>query len=248
MPSPRPLREVAVVYVALALATFAITRLRAVPAMQDYVHLLVAVLFLFTALRLAQREPAGPRRHGIDLAGLLSGPHDDRPAGPLGIYELLRSVRAALPAACRETLVALAVALVIFPPFAAGFYLWHRPARPFVLDLPPEMLSLLLAHLLVVALPEEALFRGYFQTRMTDAWPRTVRLAGAHVSVGALAGQAALFGGLHLMVDLDPHRFAVFFPGLLFGWLRAWRGGIGAAAVLHASSNVYIDVLVRGWT
>ncbi|MCC6875407.1 MAG: CPBP family intramembrane metalloprotease, partial [Sandaracinaceae bacterium] len=37
------------------------------------------------------------------------------------------------------------------------------------------------------------------------------------------------------------------FPGLLFGWMRARRGGIGAALVLHALSNVLADVLERGW-
>ena len=40
---------------------------------------------------------------------------------------------------------------------------------------------------------------------------------------------------------------AVFFPGLLFGWLRARRGGIGAAIAVHALSNVLAELLVRGW-
>jgi membrane protease YdiL (CAAX protease family) len=59
--------------------------------------------------------------------------------------------------------------------------------------------------------------------------------------------QALLFGLIHVLVDLDPSRMAVFFPGLLFGWLRAWRGGIGAAIVLHAMSNLLSETLSRGW-
>ncbi|HJL19019.1 MAG TPA: glutamic-type intramembrane protease, partial [Sandaracinaceae bacterium LLY-WYZ-13_1] len=35
--------------------------------------------------------------------------------------------------------------------------------------------------------------------------------------------------------------------GLLFGWLRAWRGGIGAAMLLHAMSNVLAEILEEGW-
>jgi membrane protease YdiL (CAAX protease family) len=31
----------------------------------------------------------------------------------------------------------------------------------------------------------------------------------------------------------------VFFPSLLFGALRIWRGGIGAAVALHAIFNVF---------
>jgi uncharacterized protein len=247
MSPPAPLREVAVVYTALAAATFAITRLRAVPVLRDHVHLAVAMLFLVVALRLVQREEDGPRRHGVHLGGLLAPAPDDRPAGPLGLYDLGRALRAALPSAVRESLVAIAIALVVFPPFALGFYLWHGPNTAFVMAWPDALPSWLLAQLVVVALPEEVLFRGYFQTRLSDAWPGTRRGAGARPSMAALAGQAGLFGLLHFLVDLDPRRLAVFFPGLLFGWLRAWRGGIGAAIVLHALSNVYIDVLTRGW-
>ena len=42
-------------------------------------------------------------------------------------------------------------------------------------------------------------------------------------------------------------ELATFFPGLLFGWLRARRDGIGAAVVLHALSNLFAETLVRGW-
>jgi uncharacterized protein len=242
-----PIREVGVVFATLAVATFALTRLRAVPALRDHVHLAVAVLFLVVTFRLVQREADGPHRFGVDLAGVLAPPPEEAPTGPLGLGGLATALRAAWPAALRETLVAVAVALVIFPPFALAFHLWHGPEGPFVLQWPDALPSWLLAHLVVVALPEEALFRGYFQTRLTDAWPATRRLVGVPLSLRALVAQAALFGLVHFVVDLDPQRLAVFFPALLFGWLRAWRGGIGAAIVLHALSNVYIDVLVQSW-
>jgi hypothetical protein len=33
----------------------------------------------------------------------------------------------------------------------------------------------------------------------------------------------------------------------VFGWLRALRGGIGAAAGFHALCNLLSDVLARSW-
>lgn len=248
----RPVREVAIVYGVVAVLTFGITRLRGVAGAQDYVHLLVAALFLLVAVKLAQRERGGTERYGIALGGLLtpadeSPDEDDRPAGPLGLWELARTVRRALPSATREIGITLAIVLLVFPPFAVGFQLYHQPAHPFLWRPPADIASFALTQLLVVALPEEALFRGYFQTRLTDAWPGTVRLLGVRVSPGALVAQAALFALVHFVVDFQPTRLAVFFPGLLFGWLRAWRGGIGAAILLHAASNVYADLLVRGW-
>ena len=44
-----------------------------------------------------------------------------------------------------------------------------------------------------------------------------------------------------------PARLAVFFPGLLFGWIRAWRGGMGAAMAVHAASNIWSEILLSGW-
>lgn len=244
----RALRETAIVYLAITASTFAVTRLRDLEALGDYVHLVVAAIFLLTAMRLAQREEDGMRRYGIDLSGLLHSSFDDggRP-GPFGLFDLARTARRAAPTGLRELGVALAVVGVVFPPFAIGFWVFWQPSGAFEPSLPEDFASFALAQVLVVALPEEALFRGYFQTRLTDVWPSTRRLLGADVSPKALIAQAAYFGVLHFVVDLDPQRLAVFFPALLFGWLRAHRGGIGAAIAVHALSNVYSDLLVRGW-
>jgi membrane protease YdiL (CAAX protease family) len=266
------LREVAWVYLAVTAATVAITRLRAVAPLAEYVHLAVGALFLLVALRRAERDPGGAARFGIDLAGVLAPPpdHSDDPddaatpesgrpgatSSPRGgpraasgsvVLDLWRTARDAIPVALRESLVALAVAAVVFPPFALGFWLWHSPAHPFIWRPAPDLVSFAVTQLVVVALPEEAFFRGFVQTRLADALPPRHRLGPLTVSASALALQAALFGAIHFAVDLAPERLAVAFPGLLFGALRAWRGGIGAAMLLHAASNVYADLLVRGW-
>ena len=110
-----------------------------------------------------------------------------------------------------------------------------------------QPLDFVLGQLLVVALPEEALFRGYFQTRLEDLFPARSRLLGAQVSWPALIIQAALFAVLHFLVGFAPARLAVFFPGVLFGYIRARRGGIGAAVWFHALSNGLSEFLTRGW-
>lgn len=241
-----PVREVIAIFAFVGLATFALTRAQGT-SLGEYVQLAVGALFLVTAMRLARREPNGPQRFGIDLAGVLDAPPDDRDPGPLGLLDLGRTLRAALPVAIRECGFALVVAAVVFPPYALGFAWWNEPTLPWTWAPRPDLLSFGLAQLLVVGLPEEALFRGYFQTRLTDRWPATVRIFGAELSMPAWIGQAALFGVLHYVVDLNPERLAVFFPGLLFGWIRARRGGIGAALVFHALSNVYGSILETGW-
>lgn len=240
--------EVLLVFLGITAATVAITWLPSVlPGLGGYVHLLVGGLFLVVAMKLAQREPGGLARYGIELSGLLSPPdaNDRRPAGPLGIYDLARALRAAAGPALREAGFALGLAALIFPPFVAGFFVYHGPSHPFRWNPPDDLASFALTQLLVVALPEEALFRGYIQTRLGERWRG--RFLGASIDVRALGLQAALFAALHFASIPSPARLAVFFPGLLFGWIRARRGGIGAAMLLHALSNVLAEILERGW-
>jgi len=98
-----------------------------------------------------------------------------------------------------------------------------------------------------VALPEEALFRGYLQTRLADVMPTTIRVGRKEFAWHAIVVQAVVFGLVHFAVDLDVTRLSVFFPALLFGVIRSLRSGIGAAVFFHALCNLYSDVLVRGW-
>ena len=238
-------REVLVVYLGVCVALFAVTRLRNVSWLAEYVHLLVGGIFLFVALHFAGKQ-GGLERFGIALGGLLGPSDDGGPPGPFGLFELSRIVRRGLPSALRETGVALGVAAVIFPPFAVGFYLWHGAAHPFRWSLPPDFASFVAAQLVVVALPEEVFFRGWLQTRLHDAFaPR--RILGAWLHPGVVILQAALFAIVHVFAEPHPARLAVFFPGLVFAWLRGWRGGVGAAIVFHAISNVFSELLVRGW-
>lgn len=246
-------REVLVVYVAVWALTFLLSQTAGVPVIGEHRGELVGLLFLAVAMTLGSR--IGLERAGLALGGLmLPDPETektDAPRDPLGVLDLLRGIRLALPAAARETGVALLVGLVVFPPFVLGFYFYTQPLQPFAWDnvvgTPAQLADLaqlLLAQLLVVALPEEAFFRGYVQTRLADAANRTdPRLSAPSV----LFLQSALFAFVHLASVAHVTRLAVFFPGLLFGLIRAKRGGIGAALVFHALCNLVSEVLTRGW-
>jgi len=71
--------------------------------------------------------------------------------------------------------------------------------------------------------------------------PQVVALAPAGFSWPSLIGMM-IMGGL-----VAPIAEEIAFRGLLFGWLRAARGGIGAAIVFHALCNLLGAVLARGW-
>ncbi len=140
----------------------------------------------------------------------------------------------------RGALAGLAVSAVVLPLFAAALVAGSRLAgRPvaFAPRLPDGLLLAAAVQLLVVALPEELFYRGWMQT----AWARhgaSRRVLGADLGPGFVATQA-LFAVGHL-VTLDPARLLTFFPGLLFGWLRARTGSVAAPVVAHALSNLLV--------
>jgi membrane protease YdiL (CAAX protease family) len=238
----RALRELIWVYLWTALVTVLVSY-SGLALTRAYGHLILAAAFLATTLYVARRNGQSLADYGADLSGLLEA----RTAADGEHEALAATLRRALPEALRELGFALACALVVFPPFIFAFRLWHQVDAPFTLHIPHDPWDFALGQLVVVALPEEALFRGYFQTRLSALFPERQRLLGAQLSLSALSCQAALFALLHFLVGLDPARLAVFFPGLLFGWMRAKRGGIGAAIWFHAFCNVLSEVLARGY-
>ncbi len=103
-------------------------------------------------------------------------------------------------------------------------------------------LLLLLTQVVLVALPEEWLYRGYLQRRLTEAFPPTRRVLGVPLGVGWLLATACFAAG-HLVLDPRPSRLLTFFPGLLFGWMAARTGSIAASVGFHALCNVLAQML-----
>jgi membrane protease YdiL (CAAX protease family) len=150
------------------------------------------------------------------------------------------------------------VAAVVFPLFVAGYlaFTWAFPHLPaewvrtltpylgaprFQPRLPDRFGEWVLDQVFVVALPEEFFYRGFLQGRLREAWPRGRIVLGARLGP-AFWVTALLFALGHLAI-FQVWRLAVFFPALLFGWMRERSGSVVGAALLHASSNLLVQVL-----
>ena len=160
----------------------------------------------------------------------------------------------------RGAAVALVACAVLFPAFLAAFWAFAeilpslpgwaaRALAPYralpepALRLPDGFALMVPVQLLVVALPEELFYRGWMQGRWAAAEPgRGVTVLGARLGSGFLATQA-LFALGHLAAVPAPWRLGTFFPGLLFGWLRARTGNVAAPVLVHALSNLFLRTL-----
>ncbi|MGD8824184.1 MAG: hypothetical protein PVI24_04325, partial [Myxococcales bacterium] len=144
------------VYTLVSAGVFAVTRLQSEEGFGRYVSVVVAAIFLLSAITLTRDDPA---HYGMALGGLLEPPRDDRPVGPLGLWDLARALRRAAPSALRELGVAVMIAAVVFPLYAVGYWWWKEPSHQPTLHLSSGFVSLAMAQVIVVALPEEAFFR-----------------------------------------------------------------------------------------
>lgn len=168
----------------------------------------------------------------------------------------------------RELVFGLAAAAVVFPLFTVGFAGFYATAcgdggvgqavahalprglcaryagfgdgagGPGALDL----LRLFGIQLVVVAIPEELFFRGTVHGLLERAIPPTRRLFGGGIG-WALIASSVLFALAHVIVTPDPRRLAVFFPALLFGWMRSATRSILPAAFVHAAANLLLYIL-----
>jgi membrane protease YdiL (CAAX protease family) len=198
-----------------------------------------AVGFTFLAATWAlvwRRSDEAVRRAGLTLGGLVI-------PGPLHPRVLARSFLVA-------TAWAVGLLAVVAVPFYFGWRAWFAhfmPQLTFSLAVrPADAVNEVLGQLFVIALPEEAFYRGYLQSRLDDAWPARWNLLGARLGPGWLVA-AAIFALGHIVTVHSATRLAVFFPALVFGWLRARTGGIGAGAAFHMLCNVYSMTLGRGY-
>jgi hypothetical protein len=227
-----PARQLLRATLAFTATTAAVTGASyAVP--EPYAATAVGLVFLGATWLLVLRDDAATiRAHGLSLGGLMEPERVD-------LARLARSAGAA-------TLWALACFALIVAPFWVGFYFLQARGRPFS---PVDALPTLdhaMGQLLVIALPEEAFFRGYVQTRLDAVMPRTVRVLGMPIGPSIIV-TSAVFAVGHFLTIPSVDRFAVFFPSLLFGSLRSRTGGIGASVVLHALCNLLSGSLGRGY-
>mgnify|MGYP001545240076 FL=1 len=171
------------------------------------------------------------REFGLSLGGLLE-------AGPLSAQRLLRAALGALG-------YALVAAIIIYPCFWIGFRIWWKVETFHPAPLGP-VVSDALGQLLVIALPEEAFYRGYLQTSLERELTPKLSILGARIGWG-LVLTSAIFAVGHLFTELNPARLAVFFPSLVFGFLRVRSKGIGASLTFHAMCNLFSAYLLHSY-
>jgi hypothetical protein len=107
------------------------------------------------------------------------------------------------------------------------------------------LFNFVLGQLLLVALPEEVFYRGYVQTRLEQKFPRKNRFMGINVSWKALIYTSGIFAIGHILTVPHPARLAVFFPSLLFGWMRTATGSVLSAVLFHATCNLFAHVAFK---
>jgi uncharacterized protein len=220
-----PLGVAAAVTVLVTIASYA--------APPDHAATAVGAVFLASVTWLVLRHDAPTIRHfGLSLGGLLE---------PRTI-DWRRVAREALHAATW----AVTLAAVVAVPFAIGFRIYWHARQPFVFRPPPSILDEVFGQALVIALPEEAFYRGYLLTALDDVWGTPWTFAKAKLGWGWLVS-SAIFAVGHFFTEPDPQRLAVFFPALVFGWLRARTGGVGSPALFHVLCNVLASTLGRGY-
>jgi hypothetical protein len=187
------------------------------------------VLFLYLPVMAMKRRDEYPEDYGLRLSSL---------ARPLKLFGWM--------------------ALITFPLYIAGYFVFvkvlpHLPlhvaqllgpygaTKGFTFRLPERFPLKILDQLLVVALPEEFFYRGYLQQRLKVGLGEGPHILGVPIGRAFWLTQA-LFALGHL-VEPYPWRLAVFFPAILFGWLREKSGSLPAGILYHASCNLLVLVL-----
>lgn len=154
-----------------------------------------------------------------------------------------------LAAIGRSFLVFFAAALAIYPLFLLGNHFYQT--RLFGLSLQTSALKLPLENVVVqvvlVAFPEEFFFRGYLQTMLARRFHRRFHLPGLRaISMGWAVPLASLIFALsHSFITVQWWHIFIFFPSLVFGWLREKTQGLVAPILFHATSNVLVMLIGR---
>jgi len=216
-----PVREAVTVWagVIAALAAVELVSL-ALPPLRQFVGALVVAAFLYVPARVLEKRGLDVRDAGwrfdrwpLDLAWGLGASAVVLPLFTVAFWQF-PSWLGALPEALRRLL----------QPYAGMAHPLHVPVT---WDFAGRV-----AGNAAVALSEEFFYRGYVTTRFEERWgPARSALAAA-----------ALFALGHLLQPA-PWRLLVFFPALLFAFLRRRTRTILGASIAHFLSNVWLLVL-----
>jgi membrane protease YdiL (CAAX protease family) len=150
----------------------------------------------------------------------------------------------------RDLRALLLCAAIVFPLLFLG--VWFSTRIGLALPLLPvsserRWAPWILYQVAYVAAPEELFFRGYVQGSLRLCLKSLAPERSRLWDPLALTAAAVLFAGAHVAVFHSAAQAWVFFPALVFGWLRARTGGVGAGVVFHALCNIFSEALGRGY-
>ena len=208
--------ELAVVTIVLLLITSALNILQTVPFIASYYSLIFALLFLYVPVLVIQK-----RGRKIDFID--------------------RDVKGYL----KSFLVFIITSLIVFPVFMVAAHFWVKivySAGNVRFPQVPDLVNIVAYQLLMVALPEEFYFRGYMQSVMNQFFVRRWKIFGVKLGWAWIL-TAFIFAIAHSVIVLRWWHFAIFFPALLFGYLRERTGSVTAPILFHALSNIVMTLI-----
>lgn len=216
-------------YIALLSGHWLLARSQGVPWVRDNSDLLNTCLFLYIPT-----VPLLLTRHDLADFGLAWGGARDT-----GRALAAATLLALVPFLCVWALLTLTMQAL--PPAWAPIrsLLEEQLGRGMRPTPDPDLPGMLWFHLVSVSLPEEFFFRAYLQSRLDQCWGAPLRVGGAPVGWGLIASSAA-FALVHPAFGQAWVKLDVFFPSLVFGWLRARTGSIVAPVVFHWFCNVLV--------
>ncbi len=137
--------------------------------------------------------------------------------------------------------ILLLALLVISPPlFLLNHFfqtlVFHAHYHPAIKN--TSLWTVFFFHTLVVAFPEEFFFRGYLLKRFQQYFQDKKIFLGIRIGTGFFL-TAFIFAISHSLITLRWWHFSIFFPALVFGWLREKTNGLVAPILFHALSNVF---------
>lgn len=104
---------------------------------------------------------------------------------------------------------------------------------------------------------EEFIYRGYFQSRLNQAFGRPVHLCGIQFGIGLIVA-SLLFGLLHVFASYDPaigfsslawsRLWGNFLAGLFFGVIREKTGTLIAPGIAHGLPDAVGEGLMKIFT
>ena len=212
--------ELTATTVSLLVLTRIVFMLRSVSFIDSILPVIVAVLFLYIPVIVLWK-----RKRRIDFLDLK-------------VKGYIRSI-----------FIFLIAAVIVFPLFFLAAHAWQLIVfnkTAFTAAGFPDLLSAIAFQLIIVALPEEFYFRGYFQTTMDRVLPKRWKILGVKLGWGWII-TAAVFAVAHTIVYYQWWHFAIFFPALLFGYLKERTGTITTPILFHAASNLLMNWFARSY-